>query len=413
MNRLRRRRAIAPRIRRLHPEFGTPQPNRLHQMGCCCCCCCIQVPVSTAAGMLAAPLFLPIGILPVQLRYRWAVVLRIVGCGLFMGFIQGAGALALWFQWGDHFSRYLAACIAGALLALLGLAAAHIADQPTRNLSSRPHALGFIPPWLADATLTIALGAALGSTLISAAHAEQDTPWPATIGLPSMLLAIILGTIVGGALVLSDQRATTLPYQPYRKSWIGALIGANLATVLAMVFVAFREYANDHAYLALSAAIIGGSSSTFIGLRKLRRPNVRAGRAACAAAVIADVFVLGTVAMLFTAVLIDEAGDVPISLTGGLVGFILGAILCAVSGPTGVAHPPRLEADADLVCPACTYDLRGITAERCPECGNTYDSHKLRAAITAEPFPIDALHPFSTSPILGAAIGMLIPAIFN
>jgi hypothetical protein len=33
--------------------------------------------------------------------------------------------------------------------------------------------------------------------------------------------------------------------------------------------------------------------------------------------------------------------------------------------------------DADLFCPACTYNLRGTTSERCPECGVTFDRAKL------------------------------------
>jgi len=35
--------------------------------------------------------------------------------------------------------------------------------------------------------------------------------------------------------------------------------------------------------------------------------------------------------------------------------------------------------DYDLECPTCGYDLRGLTEQRCPECGCAFDLAALRA----------------------------------
>ena len=34
--------------------------------------------------------------------------------------------------------------------------------------------------------------------------------------------------------------------------------------------------------------------------------------------------------------------------------------------------------DANLRCPLCDYDLRGLSEPRCPECGHRFDWHELR-----------------------------------
>jgi hypothetical protein len=40
--------------------------------------------------------------------------------------------------------------------------------------------------------------------------------------------------------------------------------------------------------------------------------------------------------------------------------------------------PPSLEDEAELPCPHCGYDLRGAVANRCSECGNTFNPEELR-----------------------------------
>ena len=82
-------------IRKLATQFSGTSPAHLYQMGCCCCCCCIQAFVGAAAGLLAAPLALRIGLIPIRLRYRWPIVLRIMVLGLLLGSVQGVIAVGL------------------------------------------------------------------------------------------------------------------------------------------------------------------------------------------------------------------------------------------------------------------------------------------------------------------------------
>ncbi|MFW6058614.1 MAG: hypothetical protein ACODAQ_00445 [Phycisphaeraceae bacterium] len=53
---------------------------------------------------------------------------------------------------------------------------------------------------------------------------------------------------------------------------------------------------------------------------------------------------------------------------------------------------------AGLTCPSCGYDLRGLTAQRCPECGEPFDPR------TLQPVP-----PWGRRPIVGG-IGALVAA---
>lgn len=61
----------------------------------------------------------------------------------------------------------------------------------------------------------------------------------------------------------------------------------------------------------------------------------------------------------------------------------------ASATPVGDAPPPltalpavdaSVEANADLRCPLCGYDLRGLAEHRCPECGHAFDPDELRQA---------------------------------
>ncbi|HEX3357436.1 MAG TPA: hypothetical protein VHS31_10735 [Tepidisphaeraceae bacterium] len=42
--------------------------------------------------------------------------------------------------------------------------------------------------------------------------------------------------------------------------------------------------------------------------------------------------------------------------------------------------PAILEASRDPLCPSCGYNLRGLSSNRCPECGEQFDPEKLAAA---------------------------------
>ena len=39
----------------------------------------------------------------------------------------------------------------------------------------------------------------------------------------------------------------------------------------------------------------------------------------------------------------------------------------------GPSEPDRAGVDEDLYCPECGYNLRGVTSDRCPECGEEFD----------------------------------------
>src|SRR4051794_35926015 len=45
--------------------------------------------------------------------------------------------------------------------------------------------------------------------------------------------------------------------------------------------------------------------------------------------------------------------------------------MCGMSGATGVIAPQVR--DLDRRCAGCGYELRGLDANRCPECGLTFD----------------------------------------
>lgn len=73
----------------------------------------------------------------------------------------------------------------------------------------------------------------------------------------------------------------------------------------------------------------------------------------------------------------DPAGVLPITGTqvfavvSLVAGMLCGAVwMCGVivSAPARIRHWRRRRADV-LVCRACGYDLRGLTADCCPECG--------------------------------------------
>jgi len=51
------------------------------------------------------------------------------------------------------------------------------------------------------------------------------------------------------------------------------------------------------------------------------------------------------------------------------------------TNPASPADQPAIE--QDVFCPQCTYNLRGLTGSRCPECGREFD----RAALTASLIP--------------------------
>ena len=48
--------------------------------------------------------------------------------------------------------------------------------------------------------------------------------------------------------------------------------------------------------------------------------------------------------------------------------------------------PPRRDPFAGLNCPACGYELRGLSEPRCPECGEGFDPFVLRYAVEHPPF---------------------------
>lgn len=49
-------------------------------------------------------------------------------------------------------------------------------------------------------------------------------------------------------------------------------------------------------------------------------------------------------------------------------------------------HAPPVET-AGLYCPNCDYDLTGLSEDRCPECGETFDRELLRKIAAGEPLP--------------------------
>ena len=46
------------------------------------------------------------------------------------------------------------------------------------------------------------------------------------------------------------------------------------------------------------------------------------------------------------------------------------------------AQPVSAATDDSLNCPLCDYDLRGLPANRCPECGYAFDPEELRLLVS-------------------------------
>ena len=63
----------------------------------------------------------------------------------------------------------------------------------------------------------------------------------------------------------------------------------------------------------------------------------------------------------------------------------------------------------DLRCPHCSYNLRGLTSRRCPECGTGFDPHILRHQFPPRPSPVwrKLIWAMALAPVLIAGAGLL------
>src|SRR5205085_658659 len=46
-----------------------------------------------------------------------------------------------------------------------------------------------------------------------------------------------------------------------------------------------------------------------------------------------------------------------------------------------MSTPAPIPLDADLLCGHCAHNLRGVTSERCPECGRRFDRSRIVTAV--------------------------------
>lgn len=80
----------------------------------------------------------------------------------------------------------------------------------------------------------------------------------------------------------------------------------------------------------------------------------------------------------------------------------------ASSGPS----PPASPETADVFCPLCDYDLRGLTEPRCPECGHGFDWDELRSSPPRLRWFFEHRQGFAATALLGTFARSLRPGVF-
>lgn len=369
---------------------------------CCCCCCCIQAPVHAACGVASGLLLPAVGPLRSTRPLPWPLRLRLAGAGLVVGVAHGTTALLMWTAWHHSLAAYVGS---GALLAIVGgvlVALALRADRWHRAT------LGLVPRCGRSLALGAALGFALGSLLVSAAHAYDENSPQLSVVSVAVGVAAVLGLLVGWWLVTRDERSVPWP-QPYLARTLGGLIGANLAaTLTAIVCNTVRwwsEAGPPSMAGVLGGLVVAAAWSAAACVAKARQGGERVQRPHSALVAATDGLV--GAAVVFAGILIAEAAVPAYWYVAALVLAVMGFVAWTLLARRGRPLPARDGAEVERAprCLRCGYNLTGLTSPRCPECGEPFEADVVQRLARTPAFPITVWHPLSTSPIGGALAG--------
>ncbi len=395
-------------IRRLPGDFSDSEDVELHQVGCCCCCC-IQVPVSAACGLMASASLLSVGYLPVHLRRRWPMILRLVGAGTLLGAIAGSAAVPLWTGWDSRPGLYVAGCATPAALAgVLAIWAVSL-DRSSRD------APDLRTKWFRSFVCAAALGASLGSSLLSAISYSGPTPPFNIILAMSILLTPFLGMILGYQFTRLDTQQNPGYPEPRLARLAGALIGANLLMAVPIgILAVHREFNAVQLVTCLAVLVIVGAWSAFISRRKILTAHLASWRSLLALWTAADALVGGTIATLLIG--FGKGQPNPHVVVSVIVGISLvfgfWIVIARRCNKLPWKEAQRPDWAASPLCPKCGYNLTGLSRPRCPECGQVFDWTEVRRQYLFSPFPITFWHPLTTSPAGLALFGIILAAAF-
>ena len=386
------------KIQRLGGDYRERRSVRLDGVGCCCCCCCIQMAAAGFAGLVAAPLALNLGYLPVNRRCRWPVVLLVTLAAAVTGVALGAVMTGWWLEAVDNMLVYFAACGGGVLGAWAAGWVAFRHDAPLAR------ALGMKPKIFKPAALAGVLGLTLGGIVISTILSDEGPEsweWFIRAGI---LATIGLGFAVGLWLVREDHRHNPYHPEPWLGRLVGGLVGANVAGPMALV-IGILVVVGPFGGILISAFALLGAWSVWWSYRKARRVSAKCWRSPAAWACVADITIIAAGVFGLTGMVNWDWGDwIEVVITAGI-----GGIVCALLGLLAWRLPlkPPKWADQPLPrrCAACGQELPEKAKDQCSECGHVQEIPPKQVAWEARPFPLTFFHPLSTSPLLGIVAG--------